>query len=50
MFTVFLNLGFYSCTPEVVAEDLNPQACCDEEGNLPPPPPPPPPGDDGLGG
>ena len=44
LFTVFLNLGLYSCTPEVVEEEITPQACCDEDGNIPPPPPPPPPG------
>jgi len=46
--TVFLNLGLFSCTPETVAEQSNPLACCDEEGNIPPPPPPP--EGDGVGG
>lgn len=45
---VFLNLGFQSCTPQALNEDLQtPQACCDEDGDIPPPPPPPPPGGNG---
>lgn len=39
--TVFLNLGFQSCTPQALDEDLQmPQACCGDEGEIPPPPPP----------
>lgn len=50
LFTVFLNAGLYSCTPEAVTGEINPQACCDGGENIPPPPPPPPTGGDGLGG
>jgi hypothetical protein len=47
LFTVFLNLGFQSCTPEALSETSNlPQACC---GDDIPPPPPPPPGEGGNG-
>jgi len=42
LFTVFLNLGFQSCTPEALTEDLSaPQACCGDDQHPPPPPPPP---------
>lgn len=45
LLTVFLNLAFFSCTPNSINEDSEtPQACCDEDGDLLPPPPPPPPG------
>ena len=36
--TGFLILGTFSCTPEKVFEDFNPQACCGEELPIPPPP------------
>jgi hypothetical protein len=50
LFTVFLNIAFFSCNPERIADDLAPQACCGEEGNILPPPPPPPPPASGDGG
>jgi len=50
MFTVFLNLGFYSCTPQDLAVDENvPQACCGDDDEIIPPPPPPPPPTGGNG-
>mgnify|MGYP006883380433 CR=1 FL=1 len=45
IFTVFLNIGFFSCNPESLSEEVIPQSCCGEGGEIPPPPPPPP-GDD----
>ncbi|WP_165605777.1 hypothetical protein [Flavivirga aquatica] len=38
--TVFLNVGLFSCSPETVTENNNPQEqlCCDEEGPIIPPP------------
>ncbi|QXP58179.1 hypothetical protein [Olleya sp. HaHaR_3_96] len=43
MFTVFLNVTLFSCTPENIVEDINStQICCGEDGELEPPPPPPP--------
>jgi hypothetical protein len=50
LFTVFLNVAFFSCNPERISDDLAPQACCGEEGNILPPPPPPPPLETGNGG
>lgn len=50
LFTVFLNMAFFSCNPESIAEDLTPQACCNEGEDIPPPPPPPPGGDNNIGG
>lgn len=47
IFTVFLNLAFFSCNPESIVDEAIPQACCGEEGNIPPPPPPPPTDDGG---
>jgi len=45
LFTVFLNMGLFSCTPQSITSDLqDTQACCGDDGELPPPPPPPPPG------
>jgi len=45
IFTVILNLGFYSCTPqELAVDESSQQACCDDGDDIPPPPPPPPPG------
>ncbi|MFT4670550.1 MAG: hypothetical protein ACI9M9_002652, partial [Flavobacteriaceae bacterium] len=42
-----LFMGFTSCTPQSISEDLKaPQACCGDDIDIPPPPPPPPPGDD----
>lgn len=46
LFTVFLNMAFFSCNPESITEDVVPQACCNEGEDIPPPPPPPPPGGD----
>jgi len=43
LFTVILNMAFFSCNPESLIDDAAPQACCDEDEHLPPPPPPPPP-------
>jgi hypothetical protein len=44
MFSMLLNLGLFSCTPQDINEELQTeQACCGEDGNFPPPPPPPPP-------
>jgi len=46
LFTVFLNLVFFSCTPQEISDNSNTaQACCGEGGDIPPPPPPPPGGD-----
>jgi len=43
IFTVFLNMALYSCTPQAMNEDVKaPQACCGEDEHIPPPPPPPP--------
>ncbi|MAX71227.1 MAG: hypothetical protein CMC76_09030 [Flavobacteriaceae bacterium] len=52
LFTVFLNMVFFSCNPESITDEVTPQACCGEGGEIPPPPPPPPPGggDPDLGG
>ncbi|MEP5253792.1 MAG: hypothetical protein ABJQ39_01955 [Winogradskyella arenosi] len=38
--TVFLNSVFLSCNPESMVEEVAPQACCGENGEIPPPPPP----------
>ena len=44
LLAVFLNMAFFSCTPNSINEDSQtPQACCGEEGEILPPPPPPPP-------
>ena len=46
---VFLNIFLFSCSPDDVLSDSDPEnleiaeECCDEEGDIPPPPPPPPP-------
>jgi hypothetical protein len=43
LFTVILNLAFFSCTPpEMSDESTAVQACCGEGEDIPPPPPPPP--------
>jgi hypothetical protein len=42
LFTVFLNVAFFSCNPESLTEEVIPQACCDGNGEIDPPPPPPP--------
>ncbi len=40
IFTVFLNLAAFSCSPESVTSDsVEPVACCDEDGPILPPPP-----------
>ncbi|MCB0453151.1 MAG: hypothetical protein KDC94_09775 [Aequorivita sp.] len=40
LFTVFLNMGLFSCTPQTISEELkSTQACCGDEGHFPPPPP-----------
>ncbi|MCK7590633.1 hypothetical protein M0G43_08615 [Subsaxibacter sp. CAU 1640] len=40
IFTVFLNLALFSCTPTALQDDTNePQACCGDGTNIPPPPP-----------
>lgn len=40
--TVIFNIALFSCTPEAIADDVTPQACCGESEEIPPPPPPPP--------
>ena len=46
LFTLFLNVVFYSCTPPEISDNSSSiQACCGEGEDLPPPPPPPPGGD-----
>lgn len=51
LFTVFLNLAFFSCTPTSIVDEANtPQACCGEDGDLDLPPPPPPTGGGITGG
>jgi hypothetical protein len=43
LFTVSLNLGLFSCTPQAITgESQTYQDCCGEGGHIPPPPPPPP--------
>ncbi|WP_055443237.1 hypothetical protein [Lacinutrix himadriensis] len=54
LFTVFLNVALFSCTPTSLQEE-SPSAtvgCCGEDGDLdpPPPPPPPPPGGKSIKG
>jgi len=42
MFTVFLNIALYSCSPTSTTDDtIQPQACCGDDGEILPPPPPP---------
>lgn len=48
--TVILNTSLFSCTPETIADEVQEQACCDEQGHIPPPPPPPAPGEDEVTG
>ncbi|MBL4888160.1 MAG: hypothetical protein JKZ03_06880 [Flavobacteriaceae bacterium] len=39
LFTVFLNLALFSCTPESInGETEEQQACCEKEETPPPPP------------
>ncbi len=46
LFTIVLNIGLFSCTPESVTNEIQEQqTCCGDNGSIPPPPPPPPPGD-----
>jgi len=40
LFTVFLNICLFSCTPQSLTEDVAPQACCGDDGDIPPGPPP----------
>ncbi len=48
LFTVFLNMGLFSCTPQALEDATQEtQACCEDGDILPPPPPPPPPPGDG---
>lgn len=44
LFTVFLNMALFSCTPQSITENgaTETSECCGEDGDLPPPPPPPP--------
>lgn len=46
LLTVFLNLAFFSCTPQALNESgvsaTEVGDCCDEDGEILPPPPPPP--------
>jgi hypothetical protein len=49
LFTVVLNMVFFSCNPESLVEDVKEQACCGEGAEIPPPLPPPP-GEDLIGG
>jgi hypothetical protein len=44
MFTVFLNIGMFSCSPETIKDEVNPQQveepdCCGGDSPIPPPPP-----------
>jgi hypothetical protein len=43
VFTVFLNVTFFSCTPENIVDNAQATECCGENGDIDPPPPPPPP-------
>lgn len=39
IFTVFLNLAFFSCTPAALQDDTETaQECCGTEGGVNPPP------------
>lgn len=43
LFTVFLNMALFSCTPTAIS-DVQPSAvedeeCCGDAGDIPPPPP-----------
>ncbi len=42
IFTVSLNLGLFSCTPQSITEgsDATYQDCCGDDEHTPPPPPP----------
>tara|TARA_R110002072_G_scaffold59514_3_gene151573 strand:- start:11875 stop:12042 length:168 start_codon:yes stop_codon:yes gene_type:complete len=48
LFTVFLNIGLFSCTPDALVNGTttSTQACCGDDDHTPPPPPPPPPNGD----
>ena len=43
MFTVFLNLAMFSCSPQANTDENSPQQteedCCDEDDPIIPPPP-----------
>jgi len=42
LFTVSINMGLFSCTPQAISEEVkSTQACCGDDGYIPPPPPPP---------
>ncbi|SDH29651.1 hypothetical protein [Winogradskyella thalassocola] len=41
IFTVFLNMALFSCNPESIVDEVIPQACCGDGGEIPPPDPPP---------
>lgn len=49
-FTVFLNMALFSCNPESIVDEVVPQACCGEGGEIPPPDPIPPTPPTGNGG
>ncbi|WP_347925504.1 hypothetical protein [Pontimicrobium sp. SW4] len=40
LFTVFLNLGLFSCTPQPLDENASTAEVCCGDDNDPPPPPP----------
>lgn len=41
LFTVFLNVVLFSCTPEsLTEEEIYLEACCGDGEDIPPPPPP----------
>ena len=44
MFTVFLNMALFSCTPNAIESNVptatEEEDCCGNGGNIPPPPPP----------
>lgn len=35
---LFIGANYTSCTPESIADEVQEQACCDENGHIPPPP------------
>lgn len=40
LFTIVLNFGLFSCTPESVTGEIQEQqTCCGDNGTIPPPPP-----------
>ncbi|WP_186826733.1 hypothetical protein [Psychroserpens burtonensis] len=38
---LFIGANYTSCTPEQIADEIAPQACCDDGEHIPPPPPSP---------